>query len=275
MSSQMTPIIEVEVQVQVQDMTMLASHNPIIECPTGISPQLKNTFIFTQWFLTISPARSVEEMANYELLTHFDTYLTYINSKKCKAIRKVKATFPTVEYAVKEKKTKKVVEDVIGPDGEVIVPEKKKRVYKKKEDVIGPDGEVIVPEKKKRVYKKKEVNVEVEVSDVEISDVEVSDVEVSDVVVSDVVPEKKKRVFKKKEDVIGPDGEVIVPEKKKRVIKKKETNVVETPDVSSDEVIVPEKKKRVIKKKEAFVEVVMEENVLDDMIQDMEMEMEE
>jgi hypothetical protein len=54
---------------------------------------------------------------------------------------------------------KKVVEDVIGPDGEVIATEKKKRVYKKKvvEDVIGPDGEVIATEKKKRAYKKKVV----------------------------------------------------------------------------------------------------------------------
>ena len=88
-------------------------------------------------------------MTDPAVLTHFDEYHIYINSKKCRAIRKTKETFP-FKGVVKE------------------VKEKKKRITKKKDVVLDSEGNEIVAEEKKRNNKKKEeVNVEVG-SDVEV-----------------------------------------------------------------------------------------------------------
>ena len=263
-TSVMTPIMtnEVvvanEVVVEVVDLSHLSvsNYNPKIECPADMVPRLKPVYIFTQWFSGITPAVSMTDPA---VLTHFDEYHTYMNSKKCRAIRKTKETFPFkgVIKEVKEKKARitKKKEVVLDSEGNEIVAEKKKRNNKKKEEVnvevpqrgnpsgVSSDVEVPVVEKKKRNNKKKEeVNVEVS-----------SDVEVP-------VVEKKKRITKKKEEVnvevveVGSDVEEPVPvvEKKKRITKKKEEVNVE---VGSDvEPVVVEKKKKITKKSKAVVE---------------------
>ena len=205
----------------------LSSHFPVIECPNCLSPKLRDICIFSQWFLTVSTIIPTVNMCDYEVLMEFEKYLTFINSKKHKNIKKTKEMFPYL------------------PAVEGEVKEKKKRISKKKEDVIGPDGEVVVPEKKKRIYKKKESNVEV-------SDGGESGNEATAVAVT----EKKKRISKKKEvveDVIGPNGEVVVTEKKKRVSNKKEvvSGLVESGAESGVESGVEsggEKKKKVSKK---------------------------
>ena len=198
----------VDVVVEVVDLSHLSvsNYNPKIECPADMLPRLKPVYIFTQWFSQITPAVSMTDPA---VLTHFDEYHIYINSKKCRAIRKTKETFP-FKGVVKE------------------VKEKKKRITKKKDVVLDSEGNEIVAEKKKRNNKKKEeVNVEVG-----------SDVEEPVVVepVEPVVVEKKKRITKKKEEVnveVGSDVEPVVVEKKKKITKKSKA-VVETTDTDDD-----------------------------------------
>ena len=222
-------IVVVEV-VRTEMCEMLSCHFPVIECPSGISQKMKEVFIFTQWFLTVSVLIPSADMCDYEILTEFEKYITYINSKKYKNIKKTKEMFPYVEGVEKKKRVSKK-EVSVGPDGET---EKKKRIYKKKEanvEVSDTDGEVVVSEKKKRVSKKE---VSVVGSDGEV-----------------VVSEKKKRVSKKEVSVVGPDGEVVVSEKKKRILKKKEVVVgvvVSDTDVESGVESGVEKKKRVSKK---------------------------
>ena len=133
--------IQENVVVSREEMAiLLSSHFPVIEYPLSIPPKLKDICIFSQWFLTVSTIIPTVNICDYEVLVEFEKYLTYVNSKKCRNIKKTKEMFPAppaVEGVVIEKKkriTKKkdVVEDVIGPDGNVVVPEKKKRIYKKK-----------------------------------------------------------------------------------------------------------------------------------------------
>ena len=227
----------VDVVVEVVDLSHLSvsNYNPKIECPADMLPRLKPVYIFTQWFSQITPAVSMTDPA---VLTHFYEYHTYLNSKKCRATRKTKETFPFkgVVKEVKEKKKRitKKKDVVLDSEGNEIVAEKKKRNNKKKEEVnveVGSDGEpepVPVVEKKKRNNKKKEeVNVEVG-----------SDVEEPVVVepVEPVVVEKKKRITKKKEEVnveVGSDVEPVVVEKKKKITKKSKA-VVETTDTDDD-----------------------------------------
>ena len=229
-------VVDVDVVVEVVDLSHLSvsNYNPKIECPADMVPRLKPVYIFTQWFSQITPAVSMTDPA---VLTHFDEYHTYMNSKKCRAIRKTKETFP-FKGVVKE------------------VKEKKKRITKKKDVVLDSEGNEIVAEKKKRNNKKKE-EVNVEVPQRGNPSGVGSDGEPEPV----PVVEKKKRNNKKKEEVdvdveVNVDVEVPVVEKKKRITKKEEVNV-EVVEVGSDveEPVVVEKKKRNNKKTEVNVEV--------------------
>ena len=294
----MTPImdmdinVEVNVEVNVDMEVFLSTHYPIIECPSDILPKLKDVYIFTQWFSQITIPISITDVS---LLTHFEKYITYISSKKCRAIRKTKEMFPYIEGAPKKKRvskkpvevlgtdgepvvsekkkrTKKPVEVVLGTDGEPVVAEKKKRTKKPVEAVLGPDGEPVVTEKKKRVYKKKEVNVEVSESDTE-----------------NVVSEKKKRVYKKKEEEVvaeevAEEVAAVVVEKKKNnktkavaVEKTEKKNKKVTVDTVDTNVVEP--KKRKITKKNTSFPVEDSDNeaeaAANQLLQEMELEMEE
>ena len=241
MTSEVAEVAEVVVSEAVVDLSLLR-YNPMIECPVDVKVNMKMVYIFTQWYSQIPEnVAGLVSMTDASLLEYFDVYYTYINSKKCKAIRKTKEMYPTVNY---EKKNKTVLDS----EGNVVVA---KRVSKKKEVnvEVGSDVEVpVVAEKKKRVSKKKEVNVEV---DGEV----VSDGEVQ-------VAEKKKRVSKKKEVNVEVVSDVVIPvvaEKKKRVSKKKDVEnvVVENVVVENENVVVEvvEKKKRTKKTVATVVDV--------------------
>ena len=198
----MTPIMTNEV-VEMVDMSHLSvsNYNPKFECPADIPPGLTAAYIFAHWFSGITPAVSMTDPA---VLTHFYEYHTYLNSKKCRATRKTKETFPF----------------------KGVVNEKKKRIPKNKEAVLDSEGNEIVAEKKKRTNKKKEED------NVEVG----SDVE-APVVVEPVVEKKKKRTNKKKEEdnvEVGSDVEAPVVEKKKKITRISKA-VVETETTETDE----------------------------------------
>ena len=276
MTSEVVMVEEVMVEVAEEvvsegmEFLSLLQYNPIIECPVDVKVNMKMVYIFTQWYSQIPEnVAGLVSMTDASLLRHFDVYYTYINSKKCKAIRKTKEMYPTVNY---EKKNKTVLDS----EGNVVVA---KRVSKKKEVnvEVGSDVEVpVVAEKKKRVSKKKEVNVEV---DGEV----VSDGEVQ-------VAEKKKRVSKKKEVNVEVVSDVVIPvvaEKKKRVSKKKDVENVVVENVEKKKrtkktvVDVAEKKKKSAKKTKVVAEEddeeITEEDVANAMqyLQDMEERMQE
>ena len=215
MTQEMTPIMTSEMIVSeevVVDLSLLV-YNPMIECPVDVQAHMKVVYIFTQWYSQIPENVSgLVSMTDASLLGHFDVYYTYINSKKCKAIRKTKEMYPTVNY---EKKNKTVLDS----EGNVVVAEKKKRVSKKKEVNVEVVSDVVIPvvaEKKKRVSKKKEVNVEVVVSDV-VENVVVDVVEKNKRTKKTVaavvdVAEKKKKSAKKTKVVAEEDDEEITEE---------------------------------------------------------------
>ena len=230
----MTPIMTNEV-VEMVDMSHLSvsNYNPKFECPADIPPGLTAAYIFAHWFSGITPAVSMTDPA---VLTHFYEYHTYLNSKKCRATRKTKETFP-FKGVVNEKKKRipKNKEAVLDSEGNEIVAEKKKRTNKKKEEdnvEVGSDVEApvvvepVVEKKKKRINKKKEED------NVEVG----SDVE-APVVVEPVVEKKKKRTNKKKEEdnvEVGSDVEAPVVEKKKKITRISKA-VVETETTETDE----------------------------------------
>ena len=268
MTQEMTPVMTSEMIVSeevVVDLSLLV-YNPMIECPVDVQAHMKVVYIFTQWYSQIPENVSgLVSMTDASLLGHFDVYYTYINSKKCKAIRKTKGMFPPVIYgkkpvldsegnvvvAEKKKRVKKVNVEVDGEvDGETVpVVEKKKRV-KKVNVEVGSDGETVpvVAEKKKRVKKVVEVNVEVG----------------SDGETVPVVAEKKKRVKKVVENVVVEENENVVVEvvepKKKKTTKK--VAVVADVDVA---VVEPKKKKTTKKTKAVVAEDSDEEITAEDM----------
>ena len=241
MTQEMTPVMTSEMIVSeevVVDLSLLV-YNPMIECPVDVQAHMKVVYIFTQWYSQIPENVSgLVSMTDASLLRHFDVYYTYINSKKCKAIRKTKGMFPPVIYGKKP---------VLDSEGNVVVAEKKKRVKKVNVEVDGEvDGETVpVVEKKKRV---KKVNVEVG----------------SDGETVPVVAEKKKRVKKVVENVVVEENENVVVEvvepKKKKTTKK--VAVVADVDVA---VVEPKKKKTTKKTKAVVAEDSDEEITAEDM----------
>ena len=129
-STVMTPIMTNEV-VEMVDMSHLSvsNYNPKFECPADIPPGLTAVYIFAHWFSGITPAVSMTDPA---VFTHFYEYHTYLNSKKCRATRKTKETFPF----------------------KGVVNEKKKRTNKKKEEVLDSEGNESAPAEVVRVIRK-------------------------------------------------------------------------------------------------------------------------
>ena len=174
-STVMTPIMTNEV-VEMVDMSHLSvsNYNPKFECPADIPPGLTAAYIFAHWFSGITPAVSMTDPA---VLTHFYEYHTYLNSKKCRATRKTKETFP-FKGVVNEKKKRipKNKEAVLDSEGNEIVAEKKKRTNKKKEEdnvEVGSDVEAPVVEKKKKITRISKAVVETETTetDEDIADI--------------------------------------------------------------------------------------------------------
>ena len=112
---------------------LLFAHNPIINCPVDITPQMKTIYIFTQWFSQIIPPISNDYITDSLLLIHFDKYLSGIEDSQNTVWREDINTI--IECPTITNGKQRIVNEKLGKN----ITKDHTKIYEEIEKKIGPN----------------------------------------------------------------------------------------------------------------------------------------